>query len=77
MKYLLLLVLLGAAWFIFKAYSRKSRRGQAPGAPRARGEEDMVRCAECGVHLPRSESITSGRAFYCSAEHRRLRERAD
>jgi hypothetical protein len=26
------------------------------------------------VHLPRSESIMSGRAFYCSADHRRLHE---
>ena len=32
----------------------------------------MVRCAQCGVHLPRSESLVSGQVFYCSAEHRRL-----
>jgi uncharacterized protein len=33
--------------------------------------EDMVRCAQCGMHLPRSESIESGGRFFCSAEHRR------
>jgi len=32
--------------------------------------EDMVRCARCGVHLPRSESVMSGGEFYCSEEHR-------
>ncbi|WP_090333938.1 PP0621 family protein [Nitrosomonas sp. Nm51] len=32
--------------------------------------EEMVRCAHCGVHLPRSESITSQGEFYCSNDHR-------
>jgi len=32
--------------------------------------EEMVRCAHCGVHLPRSESITSHGEFFCSDEHR-------
>lgn len=33
--------------------------------------EEMVRCAHCGVHLPRSESITSQSKFFCCDEHRR------
>jgi uncharacterized protein len=32
--------------------------------------EDMVRCAHCGVHLPKSESILVDGNFFCSAEHR-------
>ena len=32
--------------------------------------EEMVRCAHCGVHLPRSESVTSQGAFFCSNDHR-------
>jgi len=32
--------------------------------------EDMVRCAHCGVHLPKSESILAGGNFFCCAEHR-------
>ncbi len=32
--------------------------------------EDMVRCAHCGVHLPKSESILVGGHFFCGAEHR-------
>lgn len=32
--------------------------------------EEMVRCAHCGVHLPRSESITSQGEFFCCNEHR-------
>lgn len=33
--------------------------------------EDMVRCSQCGVHLPKSESILAGGQFFCSEAHRR------
>jgi len=76
LKFLLLLAILFAVYWFFKSYKRKRSRG--PQTPHAHGDaEDMVRCAQCGVHLPRSESLTSGQVFYCSAEHRRLREPAD
>ncbi len=32
--------------------------------------EDMVRCAHCGVHLPKSEGVLSAGKFFCSKEHR-------
>ena len=32
--------------------------------------EDMVRCAHCGVHIPKGESILSDGLFFCSIEHR-------
>lgn len=32
--------------------------------------EDMVRCAHCGVHLPKGESVQAGGHFFCGAEHR-------
>ncbi|WP_027817967.1 PP0621 family protein [Paraburkholderia bannensis] len=33
--------------------------------------EPMVRCAECGVHAPRSESVSVGAQSFCSAAHER------
>jgi uncharacterized protein len=33
--------------------------------------EPMVRCAVCGVHAPKSESIVVGGHAFCSAEHAR------
>ncbi len=75
MKFLLLLAIIVAVYWIFTSFKRKSRRAAKP--PAGRGPEDMVRCEQCGVHLPRSESLMSGQVFYCSPEHRRLREPAD
>ncbi len=31
--------------------------------------EDMVQCATCAVHLPRSEAFLVGGIFYCSQSH--------
>ena len=70
-KILLLVLGLFVAYWILKRYKRKvERREQKPVA----GVEDMVRCAQCGVHLPRSESLTSDQSFYCSADHRRIHQ---
>jgi uncharacterized protein len=47
---------------------RKYRTSDAPQSlPDA---EDMVRCAQCGVHFPKSEGILSGGQFFCGVEHR-------
>ncbi|MDB5865002.1 MAG: hypothetical protein JWO70_2808 [Betaproteobacteria bacterium] len=72
-KILLLVLGLFIAYCILKSYKKKVQRRDEP----PKGAEDMVRCAQCGVHLPRSESLTTNnQAFYCSADHRRLHERA-
>lgn len=34
--------------------------------------ESMVRCAHCGVHLPRSEASLIGGETWCSHEHAKL-----
>ena len=75
MKYLLLVLVFIVAYWIFKAYSAARRGGRFQ--TRAGDPEDMVRCAQCGVHVPRSESLMSGQAFYCTPEHRRLHQKTD
>jgi uncharacterized protein len=67
---LILLVVL-AVWLIRRAFLRAtgSGRGAAPQAPR---REDLVSCARCGVHLPRSEAREAAGRLYCGEEHARL-----
>ena len=48
--------------------SFRNRRDDAKTPPQA---EDMVCCARCGVHLPRSECILEGDNCYCCEAHRR------
>ena len=66
----ILLLALGV-WLIYlllRQYRRSVDRDAA--APRA-APQDMVRCASCGVHLPKSECIEKQGAYYCCEEHSR------
>ena len=35
-------------------------------------QQDLVRCARCGVHLPRGEARQAEGLLYCGEEHARL-----
>jgi len=69
LKLILLLVGIWLVYVIFRGYGKSLQK-----PPATVTEEDMVRCAHCGVHQPKSESILSGGAFYCSPEHRQLQQ---
>jgi len=66
---LILLVVL-AVWLI-----RRALRASKPGEPvkkEASLQQDLVRCARCGVHLPRAEAHLAGGLTYCGEDHARL-----
>ncbi len=46
---------------------RRLRRATAPRRPDA--PLPMVRCAHCGVHLPRQDALPQGQRWYCSPAH--------
>lgn len=74
MKYLVVIAVIAVVLWLMLG---RRGRGRAA-APKARPElEGMVRCAHCGVHLPRSEALTAGGRSYCSAAHRDAGPRAD
>jgi len=66
-RLLFLLAVIIVVYLLLKSYRR-----QAPKSDEATvSSEEMVRCVQCGVHLPKSESILAGGKFYCSDAHRR------
>jgi uncharacterized protein len=69
LKLVLLVVGIWLIYVIFRGYGKSLQKPQPEVA-----EEDMVRCAHCGVHQPKSESILSEGKFYCSQEHLRLHQ---
>ena len=70
-KIFLVIVVFVAVYFIVRAYARAltAKRMEEESEKAA---EDMVRCAHCGVHLPRGDSVTAGDHSFCSKEHRQL-----
>ena len=69
---LVLLVVL-AVWLVRRALRAPGERADIRKRAEAAGE--LVRCANCGVHLPRAEARESAGALYCSEEHARLGRR--
>ena len=66
----LILLAVIAVWLIRRAMRRLDAGEAAP--KKDAGQGDLVSCAHCGMHLPRSEARSSGDALYCSEEHARL-----
>ncbi|MCL4471551.1 MAG: PP0621 family protein [Sulfuricella sp.] len=69
-----LLLLAFGAWIIYRLLKSYGRSIKQDDAPKNVPGEDMVRCAHCGVHLPRSEAVVSNGEFFCTNEHRQLRQ---
>lgn len=70
LKILLLIAIAFVVLAIIRAYQRSLNKPAASSGERA--VEDMVKCAQCGVNLPRSEAIYSGGDFFCTPEHKQL-----
>jgi len=68
---LLALAVFGLIWLLRRAPSDRPDSRQAPAPPRNTHGE-LVRCAYCGLHLPRAEAREQGGRQYCSEEHVRL-----
>lgn len=74
----LLLAIVAVVYLLVRSYRcrdtsssyRKNVSGEnIPGQDKP-AAEDMVRCAHCGVHLPKSESVQAEGKSFCGAEHR-------
>jgi uncharacterized protein len=66
----LVLLVVVAVWLV-----RRALRGPAEQTDlrkRAEAAGQLVRCAHCGVHLPRAEARSVAERLYCSEEHARL-----
>jgi uncharacterized protein len=69
MKYLLLIILAVVVFWLLK---RNKTKVSPPARETEKPVQAMVRCAHCGVHLPRAEAVEADSAYFCSDEHRRL-----
>jgi len=68
MRYLLLvLALFALVWLLRSALGLRRHGRDGADAP-----AELVRCAHCGVHVPRSEAHTAGGHNFCSEAHRQL-----
>lgn len=65
-RLIFLVAIFALVYWLLRSYHREPRKPDAPDF-----SEEMVRCAQCGVHLPKSESILASGEYFCSEAHRR------
>ena len=67
-RLIFLVAVVAVVYWLLKSYLRQP---QKPAVPES--SEYMVRCVQCGIHQPRSESILAGGEYFCCEAHRRDR----
>ncbi|MGE5115291.1 MAG: PP0621 family protein [Betaproteobacteria bacterium] len=72
MKYLVILAVFVIVLWLARSSGRRSAVRRPPPAGKI---EDMVRCAHCGLHLPRGEALPGRGGLYCGEAHRAEHER--
>lgn len=60
------IILIAAAVWLWRKFKRPSASVNPPNEPHA---TPMVRCAHCGVHLPRDRALGLQQQWYCSQAH--------
>ena len=71
-RLLVIAALIYLAWRVVKnLLSQANRRdNSAPGS--GQDAQAMLKCAQCGVHVPAPEAFTHNGRRFCSQEHQRL-----
>ncbi len=76
MKYLLILVTVAVVLWMWR--SRQTDKNDAPPVRKRQRAElppaEIVACAVCDLHLPRTEALPGPNGLYCSEAHRRQGE---
>jgi len=68
-KILLIVIAFAVAFWMLRRIRRRAHDDMRPTVEP--GAKDMVRCARCGIHLPRDEGVSSQEQYFCSKEHER------
>jgi uncharacterized protein len=70
-RFLFLLLIAGAIWFMVKNYLRKQELHQRRESPGPQRVNKIVRCTQCDVHLPEEDAVRDGDDWFCTLGHKR------
>jgi uncharacterized protein len=67
----LIVIVIALAWLVKRALRAAQAKQATQDPAREAPSQELVRCARCGVLLPRAEARMAAGALYCSEEHTR------
>jgi len=66
-----LIIIAVVVWLAIHTLRRILQHLTQPKATAGGTTKNMVRCAQCGLHLPEAEAISEQGLYFCCEEHRR------
>ena len=69
LRLLFWIALIALAFWLWRRFQQPTSRAETAAEPET---TPMVRCAHCGVHLPKGSALATGEQWYCSPEHQHL-----
>ncbi len=63
-RLIFLIAIVAVVYLLIRSFRKNTSQ------PAEKTAEDMVRCAHCGMHLPKGESVRAQDLYFCSAAHR-------
>jgi uncharacterized protein len=72
MRYLFIIIAIWLVVMILRHFLQQGQRRREQLPPTT----DTVKCAYCGLHLPKNDAVHAGGEWYCSEKHR-LEDQAD
>ena len=69
MKYLVVLLVIGAVFWLWRHNRRQDIREAQAQQQASRVPQAMVRCAHCNTHVPRRQALQQDNHWYCSQAH--------
>ena len=67
----LIIIVVAAVWLLKRALRAAQAKQEPPREVEPQASQELVRCARCGVLLPRGEARMANGVLYCSEEHAR------
>lgn len=64
-RLLFLIAIVVLAVWVWRRFIAEPRRNR----PRENAAAPMVRCAHCGVHVPKAQALSQDQRWYCSQAH--------
>ena len=69
LRLLFWIALIALAFWLWRRFQQPTSRAETAAEPET---TPMMRCAHCGVHLPKGSALATGEQWYCSPEHQHL-----
>ncbi len=69
MNLLRVILLAVAIWLIFRIVKRYLNRPSKTSSRIPPEPGDMVRCEQCGLHIPKIEAVRDNDHYFCSKQH--------